>query len=364
MTIGNQWYIINGEASTVTGSFTSNSNFTSSAGTGMIVQSVSNSAYTQDTAISDALDEKLNPGRGKKKVKGEKEKSLTKVPVARKSFSPKIYFRFVKSKLTEVQQETLRSELNKLKPFLIAAKESGQQALYEKLSVHAAVIVKEQEALAIGCGTRLDKKTIDKFINKVQDRVVKLDLLMNFPRPIPAKIRKKISEVRETRVFDSYHILYVDYTEEEAPKTMAKKVREKDPILFGSFNFQPGVFYFIVDWVDLYCDLTLSKVVDSIQHDDPEYELDKVPEVSEAYFNEIVKQVNRSHNRLKNTNSKNWEELEAQELAEQELADKKLKEADEKMGEVSHFFERVECMVKNFKKKILGSTDETEVTKK
>jgi hypothetical protein len=47
-------------------------------------------------------------------------------------------------------------------------------------------------------------------------------------------------------------------------------------------------------------------------------------------------------------------ELEAEEEAERAEANKKLKEADDKVGEVAHFMERMDCMVRNFKKKIFG----------
>jgi hypothetical protein len=306
------WYVINGEAgtaaSTITGNFVSSSGYTSSAGTNLVATYTGSSKDIPEpeAVILDST----------KKIRGAKPKENKRPAILDKKFSPKIYFRFIKSKLTKIEQDLLREQLNKLKPMLIAANQSGQRALYEKLSVHAAVAIKEQEALAIGCGTRIPKKIIDRFIPKVVDKVVKFDLLANFPRPIPVKVRTRIAEVREKQVFDEFHILYVDYTEEAPLKTTAKKIREKDPILFGTFKFQPDVFYFIVDWVDKYCDITLSKVVETIQLEDPEYQLDMVPEVDEDYFNEIVKKVNKSHERLKKTNSRNFEELEAEENEE------------------------------------------------
>ena len=217
--------------------------------------------------------------RGKKKVKGEKqtEPGTYKSAYRIDNINPKIYFKFVKSKLTKIEVDTLKKRLNKIRPLLVQAEEMKQQALFEALSNQLAVLVREQEAFAIGHEKRIHRKYIEKFMKKVEDRCIKFEPLASFPRVIPAKVREKIKRVQESGVFDEFHILYIDHTGEEL-KTNKQKIKEKDPILFGRFNFQPDVFYFIVDWIDKYCDLTLSKLIDELQIDDPEFELDLLPE--------------------------------------------------------------------------------------
>lgn len=66
-------------------------------------------------------------------------------------------------------------------------------------------------------------------------------------------------------IFDKMYIVFTDYTKREERRVEAIK-REKDPILFGTFQDAATRtvverFYFIGDWTDEYCDLTLDKMV-------------------------------------------------------------------------------------------------------
>ena len=65
------------------------------------------------------------------------------------------------------------------------------------------------------------------------------------------------------------YVVFTDYTHREERRVEAVK-REKDPILFGTFQDAATRtiverFYFIGDWVDEYCDLTLDKMVATVQ---------------------------------------------------------------------------------------------------
>ena len=71
--------------------------------------------------------------------------------------------------------------------------------------------------------------------------------------------------VEKTRgIFDEFYVVFTDYTGKEERK-VEKERRDKDPILFGVFKNNTNVadrFYFLGDWVDEYCDLTLDKMVE------------------------------------------------------------------------------------------------------
>jgi hypothetical protein len=59
--------------------------------------------------------------------------------------------------------------------------------------------------------------------------------------------------------------VFTDYTGKEERK-IEKEKRDKDPILFGSFQSKDSYividrFYYLGDWEDDYCDLTLEKMV-------------------------------------------------------------------------------------------------------
>ena len=77
-------------------------------------------------------------------------------------------------------------------------------------------------------------------------------------------LKNEASALRE-KLFDKMYVVFTDYTKREERRVEAIK-REKDPILFGTFQDTATRtvverFYFIGDWTDEYCDLTLDKMV-------------------------------------------------------------------------------------------------------
>ena len=222
-----------------------------------------------------------------------------------KGIHPQLYFSYVKSKLSKIEKEKLAKRVQKLRSMVVAADDMNQQALYENLATMLAIAVRESEAFVCGFDKYVQKKDITKFINSVKERTVKFEDLEKFPRIIPADARNKIKSCQEKNIFDKYQIVYVDYTKEEL-KTSKEKIRAKDPIVFGSFSFQEEILYFIADWVDEYCDITLDKMVESLKRDDPEYSLKKVPELSDRALKSLVQEVKARHERLKGTSPSNY----------------------------------------------------------
>lgn len=224
-------------------------------------------------------------------------------------YSPKLYFKYVKSKLTKIQQDKLKKRLANLKKLIVQTKALGQQALYEKIAEQIAVTVRESEAFACGVQYKVHKEEVTKLMHKVKDLNIEFDGLGNFPRVIPAKVTRKINQLQKAQIFDEYKILYTTQDKKEKLKTNKQKIKEKDPILFGVFNFAPDTFYFIIDWEDEYCDLTIDKFVDIIKEDDPEYELDKIPDIDEKYINKIVAEVSERQDRLDRAEPSNYRQL-------------------------------------------------------
>ena len=75
-------------------------------------------------------------------------------------------------------------------------------------------------------------------------------------------------------IFDEIYIVFTDYTLEETKK-VAKERRDKDPIVFGAFKndgsdtTKPYVedrLFFIADWVEELCDLTLEEIIKDVRH--------------------------------------------------------------------------------------------------
>jgi len=230
---------------------------------------------------------------------------------------PKLYFNYVKSKFTKMEKEKLHRRIQKLRSMVVAADDMDQQALYENLATMLAIAVRESEAFVCGFDKLVQKKDVTKFIASVREKVVKFDELDNFPRLVPANVRDKIKNCKDKNIFDKYHILYADY-DKGIPKlkTTKEKIRDKDPIVFGSFSFQEEILYFIGDWVDEYCDITLDKMVESLKRDDPEYSLKKVPELSDKSLKMLVQEVKTRHERLKGTRPSNYHDQMRQEDAD------------------------------------------------
>lgn len=233
---------------------------------------------------------------------------------------PRLYFKYVKSKLSKLQQKEMVERLTKLQKLLVQAKDLGQKALYEELARKVAIAIKEQEINVCGIEYTIHKEAINKYREKVKGPEIGFCTLEKYSRPIPANVKKRIEKCKELKLFDNYHVLYLEYKEktdvggkkkEEATekKTNKEKIKEKDPILFGTLDFLPDKFYFIIDWIDEYCDLTLDKFVEVVKKNDPEYDLDKIDDITPELLQKMVQEARDRHNRLANTNSKNFKDL-------------------------------------------------------
>lgn len=245
-----------------------------------------------------------------------------------KRLGPKLFFSYVKSKLNKTEKKKLTSRMRKLQALVKNAEEMGQQGLYEEFSKMLAVVARESEAVACGYDVWVDKKDIEKYMGKVTEndgsrqKIVFFKKLEEFPRAVPADIQKKIKDAKKKGVFDELWVLYLDYTGEEV-KTNKEKIRQKDPILFGRFAYDPNKLFYIADWIDDYCDLTLSKFVDALKKDDKEYDVKVVEEIDESLMERIKKEVKERHERLSNTNPSNFRQLMTEEDKKPEPAKKR-----------------------------------------
>lgn len=136
--------------------------------------------------------------------------------------SPAEYFEQVKSRKQTMTAAGLSQLYENCLALLEEYQRSGQIAAQKKLLFHIDNITREKKLLDLGIDTFVYKSDVDDFIHMV-------------------------------------------YTKREERRVEAIK-REKDPILFGTFQDTATRtvverFYFIGDWTDEYCDLTLDKMV-------------------------------------------------------------------------------------------------------
>lgn len=243
---------------------------------------------------------------------------VTKKDGTVKRIGPKLFFSYVKSKLNKTEKKKLKIRMSKLQALVKNAEEMGQQGLFEEFAKMLAVVARESEAIACGYDTWINKTDIEKFMGQVTEndgtrqKIVFFKKLQEFPRAIPKDIQKVIKDANKKGVFDELWVLYLDYTGEEI-KTNKEKIRQKDPILFGRFSYDPNKFFYLADWIDDYCDLTLNKFVDTLKKDDPEYNVGTVDEMDAAFVERIKKEVKARHERLTNTNPSNFRNLMTEE---------------------------------------------------
>lgn len=181
--------------------------------------------------------------------------------------TPTNYFEYVKDKRNATSIEDLEAFRENAVYLLEKFQLTGQIAGMKKLMFIIDMIEKEKESISLGIESFVYLEDIKEFIEKVADEVVKIIRLEEYPREVPDDIVADYLKVE--RVFDRFYVVFTDYTG-EAEKNVEKSRRDKDPILFGAFHNKEEdelneKFYYIGDWIDEYCDLTLDKMVTEME---------------------------------------------------------------------------------------------------
>lgn len=198
--------------------------------------------------MTDIIDNKVN--------------SIEDVPLYEQELTPYQYFEQVKSRKRNITDRELTRIYDNCLELIEKAKRTGQKNQIKRCLFHLDVIEKEQELVKLGIDTFIYKDDITYFMKNVAKDHVKIIEVENYEREIPDEIVDVIEKVRDK--FDQLYIVFTDYSEELTKKVISK--RDKDPILFGVFknNNSKSVidrFYYLGDWVDEYCDLTLDKML-------------------------------------------------------------------------------------------------------
>lgn len=181
--------------------------------------------------------------------------------------SPSQYFDIVKDKKIKIDDEELDRIYDNCMSLLNKYKLTGQTKAMRKLIFHLETIEKEREIVKAGIDTFVYRDDMEEFIDNISNDVVKLIELENYEREIPDEIVVALNKVKDK--FDQCYILFTDYTG-KVERQVEKERRDKDPILFGTFQdkYSQTVidrFYFIGDWEDEFCDLTLDKMVNEVR---------------------------------------------------------------------------------------------------
>lgn len=142
------------------------------------------------------------------------------------------------------------------------AKSMGQLALAEKLIKELPIKMYEHKLFASNFKRFIDEQDIIKFALKCE-KGLKLTYIKNYIRVIPSDVADKKKEADSLEIFDNYAILHYDPDGKATEMTDAEKEKAKDPILFGLIRNSTKL-YFIGDWKDEMCDLTLEQIVNKL----------------------------------------------------------------------------------------------------
>jgi hypothetical protein len=191
-----------------------------------------------------------------------------------RGISPKLYFKYVKSKFGLLGGMRFEKRINKLWKLAEKAESTGQIALSEEFLKKVMKETRETEMYGFGYKVFVEKDYLEKFMYKVKGRGISFTKLKNYTRNIPDDVQKKIKEATGRKLFDEFVIVHYDESGTAVKKT--EEEERKDPIVFGRIN-ESDRYYFIADWEDEFCDLTLDDIVDKLSLDDEDITLSKNP---------------------------------------------------------------------------------------
>ena len=180
--------------------------------------------------------------------------------------TPTIYFNYIKDMRKNIEDENLQTVADNCLVLLTKTKLTGQTSAAKKIVDQYSLIMRELKAAKFGFDTIVYKSDIEKFIKDISKNPVKIIELSKYTREVDDSVIDKLIVAKENELFDEYYVLFTDYSMKET-KEIAKERRDKDPILFGAFktadknNIPEERFFYIGDWVDEYCDLTLEEML-------------------------------------------------------------------------------------------------------
>lgn len=165
--------------------------------------------------------------------------------------------------LTKANKDTY---VNRLTGYIVALKNcdvSGQTALKEQLVRDMVVNKYESVLYANDLYYVVTEDQVVNFVKKTE-KGVRLTYVKNYMRIIPPEVVQKIEEANKFEIFDNYAILHYDPEAKAYAETIEETKKRMDPILFGLIRGSHKLYY-ITDWIDEFCDLTLDKFVETLQ---------------------------------------------------------------------------------------------------
>lgn len=190
------------------------------------------------------------------------------VCLQKNGLAPYEVFNEIKNSVNQISREEILRNKENLSALISKVLKTGQVDVAKNLLFNINAMNKELlwASSKLNFDKYVERDLLLEYIDKCEDRSVVIQYLENFPRDIPDTVVEKIHACKEENIFDTYIVVFTDYTGEVRSKIQEDN-REKDPIVFGMFCDLENKevynrLYFIDDWEDEFCDLTLEKLIE------------------------------------------------------------------------------------------------------
>lgn len=189
----------------------------------------------------------------------------------------------LKGSITDMTLDHLEDDTKKALGVLASTLETDQVHLRQRALQILKDIEKEKEIINAGYTkyfVRDELKGIMAHYSATNNTNILFAELETFKRVIPKRNRDDIQKAKKSELFATFFIMYTDYTNDGKLKTKSKNNKvTKDPIVFATPNTPSGKskfilserLYVITDWADEFCDVDLTKLINSL--DETEYRL-------------------------------------------------------------------------------------------
>ena len=229
----------------------------------------------EEIAANEEVKEEKKPATRKRTTKKkteetpvveEKKEEAVEEKKEEATLTPAEYVEKIKSLKETITDESLLKVMElaeqKLKKFKLLKQAEAAQITTNYISMFQ----KEIKIIQAGFTEYVLKTDVEHYMFQLADKTVFCCEIADYPREIPDEITDKIADHMD--LFDNIYVVFTDYSK-KVSDTVKKKTVEKDPVVFGSINFgkvdgQTVIgprLYFLGDWVDEYCDLTLDEII-------------------------------------------------------------------------------------------------------
>jgi hypothetical protein len=189
---------------------------------------------------------------------------------------PRLYFKYLKSKLTMLEQRTFKARMEKLEKMVDEFTSTGQEAMSDACVRQFLVLSREAAIYACGFKKFITEEHVKKYKHDIRDCNLQITPLKNFSRVLPKNVSDIAKKCIDKKLFDDYVVFHLD--NKGKIETEKERIeRKRDPILFGKLEHSEKL-YLIIDWEDELCDLRFSDIIEKLAFTGEDISLPKNPE--------------------------------------------------------------------------------------